>query len=285
MKPATFEYHAPTTIDEAVALLAEHAPNDGRILAGGQSLVPTMAFRLARPTHLIDINNVANLDKLAIESGALCIGATVRHAQFHMPACDGVLGRLLTDVVSNIAHYPIRQRGTFCGSVAHSDPASEWCMVAATLDATMIAQSASGERLIPAADFFETVMTTALNEDELLREVRIPVLRDDTVYGFQEFNRRAGDFAISMTLVTYQLEGGKIVEPHVGVGGAEDRPRRIAEAEAALAGQTPGDDAFQAAADAAAAAIDPMEDHATNAQYRRDLTATLVRRALENAAS
>ncbi len=285
MKPAAFEYHAPTTIDETVALLAEHAPNDGRILAGGQSLVPTMAFRLARPTHLIDINNVADLDKLVIEDGTLCIGATVRHARFHTPACDGVLGRLLTDVVSNIAHYPIRQRGTFCGSVAHSDPASEWCMVAATLDATMVAQSASGERLIPAAEFFETVMTTTLNEDELLREVRIPVLSDDTVYGFQEFNRRAGDFAISMTLVTYRLEGGKIVDPHVGVGGAEDRPRRIAEAEAALVGQTPGDNAFRAAADAAAAAIDPMEDHATNAQYRRDLTATLVRRALENAAS
>jgi carbon-monoxide dehydrogenase medium subunit len=285
MKPAAFEYHAPTTIDEAVALLAEHAPNDGRILAGGQSLVPTMAFRLARPTHLIDINNVATLDKLALEDSALCIGATVRHAQFHSPACDGVLGRLLTDVVSNIAHYPIRQRGTFCGSVAHSDPASEWCLVAATLDATMVAQSASGERLIPAAGFFETVMTTALNEDELLREVRIPVLSDDTVYGFQEFNRRAGDFAISMTLVTYRLEGGKIVDPHVGVGGAEDRPRRISEAETTLAGQTPCDDAFRAAADAAAAAIDPMEDHATNAQYRRDLTATLVRRALENAAS
>ncbi len=285
MKPAAFEYHAPTTIDETVALLAEHAPNDGRILAGGQSLVPTMAFRLARPTHLIDINNVADLDKLVIEDGTLCIGATVRHARFHTPACDGVLGRLLTDVVSNIAHYPIRQRGTFCGSVAHSDPASEWCMVAATLDATMVAQSASGDRLIPAAEFFETVMTTTLNEDELLREVRIPVLSDDTVYGFQEFNRRAGDFAISMTLVTYRLEGGKIVDPHVGVGGAEDRPRRIAEAEAALVGQTPGDNAFRAAADAAAAAIDPMEDHATNAQYRRDLTATLVRRALENAAS
>ena len=106
MKPAAFEYHAPTTIDEAVALLAEHAPNDGRILAGGQSLVPTMAFRLARPTHLIDINNVAKLDKLAIEDGALCIGATVRHAQFHTPACDGILGHLLTNVVSNICPLP-----------------------------------------------------------------------------------------------------------------------------------------------------------------------------------
>ncbi|MBK19990.1 MAG: hypothetical protein CMM52_14250 [Rhodospirillaceae bacterium] len=285
MKPAAFEYHAPTTVDEAVALLAEHAPNDGRILAGGQSLVPTMAFRLARPTHLIDINNVGELGKISIEGETLRIGATVRHAQFHTPVCDGVLGQLLTDVVAHIAHYPIRQRGTFCGSVAHSDPASEWCMVSATLDATMVAQSSSGERLIPAAEFFETVMTTTLNEDELLREVRIPVLSDDTVYGFEEFNRRAGDFAISMTLVTYRLEGGKIADPHIGVGGAEDRPRRISEAEAVLTGQTPSDEIFRAAADAAAAAIDPMEDHATNAQYRRDLTATLVRRALEKAAS
>jgi carbon-monoxide dehydrogenase medium subunit len=285
MKPAAFEYHSPTTVDEAVALLAEHAPNDGRILAGGQSLVPTMAFRLARPTHLIDINNVSDLDKLTIEDKSLCIGATIRHAQFHTPACAGVLGRLLTDVVSNIAHYPIRQRGTFCGSIAHSDPASEWCLVATTLDATMVAQSASGQRLIPASEFFETVMTTTLHEDELLREVRIPVLNDQTVYGFQEFNRRAGDFAISMTLVTYRIEEGKIADPHVGVGGAEDRPRRISEAEAALSGQTPDDGTFKDAANAAAAAIDPMEDHATNAKYRRDLTATLVRRALENAAS
>ena len=285
MKPTAFEYHAPTTVDEAVTLLAKHAPNDGRILAGGQSLVPTMAFRLARPTHLIDINNIVELEKLVIEDNALCIGATIRHARFHTPICDGVLGHLLTDVVRNIAHYPIRQRGTFCGSIAHSDPASEWCMVAATLDATMVVQSASGERAIPAGEFFETVMTTTLNEDELLREVRIPLLSNDVVYGFQEFSRRAGDFAISMTLVTYRLEGGKIVDPHLGVGGAEDRPRRIVEAEAALAGQIPSDNVFRAAADAAAAAIDPMEDHATNAQYRRELTATLVRRALENTTS
>ena len=285
MKPTAFEYHAPTTVNEALALLAEHAPNDGRILAGGQSLVPTMAFRLARPTHLIDINQIVELEKLSVEDGALCIGATVRHATFHTPVCDGVLGDLLTEVVNSVAHYPIRQRGTFCGSLAHSDPASEWCMVAATLDATMIVQSASGERAIPADEFFDTVMTTTLNDDELLREVRIPLLSNDSVYGFQEFSRRAGDFAISMTLVTYRLEAGKIVDPHLGVGGAEDRPRRIAEAEAALAGQIPSDNVFRAAADAAAAAIDPMEDHATNAQYRRELTATLVRRALENTVS
>jgi carbon-monoxide dehydrogenase medium subunit len=197
--------------------------------------------------------------------------------------CDGPLGRLLASVVRHIAHYPIRMRGTFCGSIAHADPASEWCMVAAALDATMVAVSARGERLIPAADFFETVMTTALAEDELLREVRLPVLAADTRFGFQEFNRRAGDFAIAMALVTYRLDGGKIADARIGLGGAEDRPRRMAEAEAALAGRIPGDDAFRAAAGAASAAIDPMEDHNTSAGYRRDLVATMMRRALEGA--
>jgi carbon-monoxide dehydrogenase medium subunit len=284
MKPASFEYHKPKTVEEAVALLAKYAPEDGRILAGGQSLVPTMAFRLARPAHLVDINGIASLKQIKLDGDVLCIGACARHADFHKPVCDGPLGHLLSVVVRDIAHYPIRMRGTFCGSVAHADPASEWCMVAATLDATMVAVSTNGERLIPAADFFETVMTTALAEDELLREVRIPALASDTKFGFEEFNRRAGDFGLAMALVTYRLDGGLMVDPHIGIGGAEDRPRRIADAEAALAGKAPGDDAFRAAANAAAAAIDPMEDHNTSAGYRRDLVATMIRRALEKAA-
>ncbi len=283
MKPAAFEYHAPTTVDEAVALLAKYAPEDGRILAGGQSLVPTMAFRLARPAHLVDINNVAGLDRISVDGGMLKIGACVRHAAFHKPVCDGPLGSLLSTVVRHIAHYPIRMRGTFCGSLAHSDPASEWCMTAAALDATMVAKSTRGERSISAADFFQGVMTTALAEDEMLIEVRLPLLPDDTKAGFCEFNRRAGDFAIAMALVTYRIEGGRIVNPHVAVGGAEDRPRRIAQAEAALAGQAPVDAAFRAAASAASGAVDPMEDINTSAEYRRDLVATMVRRALENA--
>ena len=283
MKPASFEYHKPGTVEEAVALLAKYAPEDGRILAGGQSLVPTMAFRLARPTHLVDINGIESLKQIKLDGEMLCIGACARHADFHKPVCGGPLGHLLSVVVRDIAHYPIRMRGTFCGSIAHADPASEWCMVAATLDATMVAVSIGGERLIPAADFFETVMTTALAEDELLREVRIPALASDTKFGFEEFNRRAGDFGLAMALVTYRLDGGLMVDPRVGIGGAEDRPRRIAEAEAALAGKAPGDDAFRAAANAAAAAIDPMEDHNTSAGYRRDLVATMIRRALEKA--
>ena len=177
MKPAPFQYHAPKTVEEAVALLAELAPDDGRVLAGGQSLVPTMAFRLARPGHLIDINGVAGLDRLAVQDGRLFIGATVRHAAFERPAAEGPLGELLAEVAHNIAHRPIRTRGTFCGSIAHADPASEWCAVAACLDAEMMAISTRGVRLIAAPDFFKGLMTTALDEDELLAEVRLPMLR------------------------------------------------------------------------------------------------------------
>jgi len=187
-------------------------------------------------------------------------------------------------VVRHIGHHPIRTRGTFCGSLAHADPASEWCLVAATLDAEMVVTSSRGARTIAAKDFFAGIMTTALAEDELLTQARLPLLPSDTRFGFCEFSRRAGDFALAMALVAYRLEDGAIVEPRVGVGGAEPRPRRIAQAEAALAGRTPGAEAFQAAADAAADAVDPLEDHTTSADYRRDLVRTLTRRALERAA-
>jgi carbon-monoxide dehydrogenase medium subunit len=281
MKPAPFIRHAPKTLDEALKILNEVAPEDGRILAGGQSLVPIMAFRMARPAHLVDINEVAGLDKLAVESGKLIVGARVRHAAFHKPAVPGPLGALLAAVARNIAHYPIRMRGTMCGSLANADPASEWCLTAATLDADMVAKSAGGERVIPAREFFEGIMSTALAENELLAEVRLPLLPDGARFGFNEFSRRAGDFAMSASLVVYELKGGKIANPRVGVGGAEPHPRRMAEAEQALAGQEPGDGVFRAAAEAAAAAIDPLEDPQTSADYRRDLVRAVVRRALE----
>jgi carbon-monoxide dehydrogenase medium subunit len=285
MKPVPFHHHAPTSVDEAVALLAELAPQDGRVLAGGQSLVPTMAFRLARPTHLIDINGIRALDRVAVENGKLVIGACVRHARFQRPVEDGPLGKLLATVVRHIAHYPIRTRGTFCGSLANADPASEWCTVASALDAEMVATSARGTRVIPAKDFFAGIMSTALAEDELLAEVRLPLLPPGTRTGFQEFSRRAGDFAIAMALAIYRVDDGKIVEPRIAVGGAEPHARRIAAAEQALAGQAPGPAAFAAAAERAAAVVDPMEDVHNSAQYRRDLVRAMVRRALEHAAA
>jgi carbon-monoxide dehydrogenase medium subunit len=283
MKPAAFRYHAPKTIEEAVALLAEHAPDDGRVLAGGQSLVPTMAFRLARPHHLVDINGIEALRKLAVEDGQLAIGAGIRHQAFQSPVVEGPLGALLAAVMRHIAHYPIRTRGTFCGSVAHADPASEWCLVAATLGAEMVARSARGTRVIAAADYFQGIMTTALEPDELLAEVRLPLLPADARFGFYEFNRRAGDFAMGMALVTFRLENGVIIDPRVGVGAAESHARRIAEAEALLAGRAPDDAAFRAAGAAAAAAIDPLIDAQTDAVYRRELVAVVTRRALEQA--
>ncbi len=205
MKPAPFIRHVPRTLDEALKILAQVAPQDGRVLAGGQSLVPIMAFRLAKPAHLVDINEVEGLDRIASDGKMLSIGARVRHAAFHKSVVDNPLGKLLTFVARHIAHYPIRMRGTFCGSLAHADPASEWCLVAATLDATMVAKSTRGERLIAAKDYFEGIMSTALAEDELLAEVRLPLLAADAKFGFNEFNRRAGDFAMAAALVTYRL--------------------------------------------------------------------------------
>jgi len=285
MKPAAFAYHAPKTIDEAVALLAEVAAQDGRVLAGGQSLVPTMAFRLAKPAHLVDINGVEALERLGVADGKLVIGACVRHAAFHRPVCEGPLGKLLADVVRHIAHYPIRNRGTFCGSLAHADPASEWALALAALDGEVLARSTRGERVIAAHDFFRGIMTTALREDELLVEARLPLLAADARCGFYEFSRRTGDFAMAAALAAYRVEGGKIVAPRVALGGVEPNPRRIAEAERALAGATPGEAAFRAAAAAAAAAVDPMEDFTTSADFRRDLVLAVTRRALERAAA
>lgn len=283
MKPAPFIRHVPRTVDEAVDALAEFAPLDGRILAGGQSLVPIMAFRMARPAYLIDINEVAGLDRLAVDAQTLSIGARVRHAAFHKPAVDGPLGQMLTFVVRHIAHYPIRMRGTFCGSLAHADPSSEWCLVAATLGAKLIAKSASGERVIEAGDFLEGIMTTSLKEDELLAEARLPLPAADTKFGFYEFSRRAGDFAMAASLVSYRVADGVMIEAKVGLGGAEATPRRISEAEAMLNGRPPGPELFRAAAEAAADAIDPLEDVQTSGEYRRDLVRAVTRRALERA--
>jgi carbon-monoxide dehydrogenase medium subunit len=285
MKPAAFVRHVPKTIDEAVKILAEVAPQDGRVLAGGQSLVPIMAFRLAKPAHLVDINEIAGLDRIAVEDGALSIGALVRHAAFHKPVVDNPLGRLLSAVARHIAHYPIRIRGTFCGSLAHADPASEWCLTAAALDAMLVARSVRGERHIAAKQFFSGIMSTALAEDELLVAAKLPLLAPDTRFGFQEFSRRAGDFAMTAALVTWRPAGGKMTEVRVGVGGAEPAARRIAEAEAVLESQAPDDRIFRAAAEAAAETIEPLEDHQTSAEYRRDLVRAMLRRALEQSAA
>ena len=284
MKPAPFTHHLPGTVDEAASLLAAHAGEEARILAGGQSLVPTMAFRLARPAHLIDVNRVSDLGTVAVGEDAIGIGALARHGDFHRPVEDGPLGALLSAVVRHIGHYPIRMRGTFCGSLAHADPASEWCLVAATLDARLTARSAGGEREIAAGSFFEWAMVTALAEDELLLRADLPRLAADARWGFCEFARRAGDFALAMALAVYRVEEGAIVEPRVGVGGVEACPRRIPEGEAVLAGRAPGPALFREAGAAVADAVDAVADVHASALYRGELAGVMVERALADAA-
>jgi carbon-monoxide dehydrogenase medium subunit len=282
MKPAAFTYHAPRSLDEALALLAAHG-DEGKVLAGGQSLVPAMNFRLARPAVLIDINRIATLDFLSEEDGWLRIGALTRHLAFEQPVAAGPLGALLPRVARDVAHLPIRVRGTFVGSVAHADPAAEWSLVAATLSAEIVAQSSVGERTLAADGFFRTAFTTALRPDELITEVRLPLLGDGWRCGFTEFSRRKGDFALAMALAALRLEDDRIVEARIGVGGAEHRPRRIEAAEGILRGEAGRPKALAEAGAAVAAALEPASDIHASAEYRRDLAQVMTRRAIAEA--
>ncbi|HTJ99738.1 MAG TPA: FAD binding domain-containing protein [Bordetella sp.] len=283
MKPSKFVHYEPTSVDQAVMILADVCEQDGRVLAGGQTLVPAMALRLARPAYLVDINRIEELRQLAVRGGRLRIGACVRHADFHKPVTPGPLGALLSTVVRHIAHLPIRTRGTFCGSIANADPASEWCLVSATLDAVFEARSMRGTRHIDARDFFHGYMATALEADELLVSASLPVLTENTRHGFYEFSRRAGDFAQAMALAAYELHDGKMREVRIGVGGVEDRPRRMPAAQACLEGEAPGEEAFTRAAEAAAMEAEPTDSGDDERAYRRDLVRAVVRRALAQA--
>jgi aerobic carbon-monoxide dehydrogenase medium subunit len=280
MKPAAFQYFAPRGLDEALDLLAEHG-EEGKVLAGGQSLVPAMNFRLARPRSLVDINRIAALDYVREEDATLRIGALARHARFEAPIAAGALGILLPRVAKHIAHLPIRVRGTFAGSLAHADPASEWCLLATTLDAELVAAGKRGTRVLLPKTFFVGALTTALAAEELLTEIRLPLLGEEWRTGFAEFSRRAGDYALAMSAALLRFEGGRVVAARIGVGGATDRPWRSAAAEQILVGSAGGRDAAREAANAAAQEIEhPLEDLQAGAEYRRDLVRAMVERAV-----
>lgn len=283
MKSPVFKRHVPRNLTEAVAMLGDLQEGDCRILAGGQSLVPMMAFRMAQPADLIDINEMAGFDQIRIDKGNLIVEPLVRHNRFGRNVAPGPTGPLLADVMRHIAHYPIRTRGTFCGSLAHADPSSEWCLTAVTLDASIQAQSSRGTRIIAADDFFDGLMATALEPDEMIVAAQLPLLPSEARWGFYEFSRRPGDYAIAMSLVSYTVQEGAIAEARIGIGGAEARPRRMGVAEALLTGNRPSAELFAAAAEAAAAEIDPMEDLQADAEFRCHLVKVVIRRALEAA--
>lgn len=285
MKPASFAYVTAESWGAAAAFLAEHG-DEARILAGGQSLVPVMNFRLAQPAVLVDVNAIPNSAYLRIDGDCLRVGALTRHVQFESPGIDGPLGRLLPRIARHIAHLPIRMRGTFGGSLAHADPASEWCTLARTMDAVMIAQNVTGDRRIAAADFFHSALATDLADGEVLREIEFPALGPDWRCGFVEFNRRAGDFAIVQSVAAIEIRGGRINAARIGVGGATEVPQRSGAAETVLHGGVPTSALFAEAAGAAADAIgDFLVDQQADAEMRRDLVRVMVMRALEDAVS
>ena len=296
MKPARFAYTAPDSVEGVLDAL-DRFGDEAKVLSGGQSLVPMMNFRLARPEVIVDIGRVTGLDRLTVANGTLAVGARVRHIQMEAPAVatpsggsaplGGVLGSLLAGVAHHVGHLPIRVRGTFGGSIAHADPAAEWCIVARTLDAEMVARRRDGERTILAADFFETVFTTALAPEELLVAVHLPILGDDWRAGFCEFSRRVGDFAVVAAMTALRLDPatGAIAEARIGVGGVAGVPVRLRGAEATLEGEAPGAELFAASAAAAAGEVDPVGDLHGSAAYRRDLVRAMVSRSLAQGAS
>jgi carbon-monoxide dehydrogenase medium subunit len=280
MKPAPFDYLRAPSVAEAVAALAEFG-DGSRVLAGGQSLLPMMNFRLARPEALVDIGGISELRGVVSDVDFIEIGALTRHADLERSTLPGPVGTLLRSAGAQVGHLPIRTRGTFGGSLAHADPASEWCLLAVLLDATMAVTGPARTRVVAAVDFFTTVFTTALEPDELLTAARLPRLDRTWRVAVAEFTRRAGDFAIVAAMVACRQRDGIIDDARVSLGGVADRPVRSSEAESLLAGRPAQDAVFCAAADAAAAAVTPPADIHGSAGYRRDLVRVLVRRALE----
>jgi carbon-monoxide dehydrogenase medium subunit len=282
VKPPRFEYHRAGSIDEAVALLAEHA-DEAKVLAGGQSLVPLLSLRLARPSHLVDINRVADLATIGNGNG-LTVGATVRHRTIERSEVVRSANPLLADAVRFIGHSAIRNRGTIGGSIAHADPAAELPAVLLVLDGEVEARGASGTRTVAASALFEGFLTTSLEPDELLTAVRVPAWRAGTGWSFQEFSRRSGDFAIVGVAATVRLDGnGNVGEARLAFSGVDQVPVRATTAESLLTGATPSDDLWKSAAHAAATPLRPGSDIHGSAAYRKHLAAGLAERALREA--
>jgi len=280
MKPAPFAYFAPNSLEEAVSLLAQHG-DEAKILAGGQSLVPMMAFRLATPAVLVDLNGVGELDYARREERALVLGALTRHRAVAdlglRQSCP-----MLADGVDLIGHPAIRNRGTVGGSLAHADPAAEWPAILLALDGEVSTIGPNGRRTIPAADLFETYFTTSLDPDEILTEVRLPLPNGGQVRStFVEFARRHGDFAlVGVAALAERAGDGSTRDARLALIGVADRPVRARAAEAALRGRQPSDEVLREAAHAVDGEIDPVSDVHASVDYRRHLAKVLVGRAL-----
>jgi CO/xanthine dehydrogenase FAD-binding subunit len=285
MKTPAFDYEAPRAIDETLTLLAEHA-DDAKVLAGGQSLVPLLAMRLSRPTVVVDVNDVEELAGIRpLDGGGLAVGALTRERTAERSPLVAEHVPVLAEALPMIGHVSIRNRGTIGGSLAHADASAELPAVAVVTDAELTVRSARGERTIAAADFFVGHFTTALDDDELLTEVRFPAAPPAAGWAFHEIARRHGDFALVGVAAMVTLDDDRVREARVALMGVADGPVRAVAAESALVGQLPEPDALEAAAREATRDLAPASDLHGSSEFRRHLAAVATRRALTTAAA
>jgi carbon-monoxide dehydrogenase medium subunit len=292
VKPPPFEYYAPSSLDEAIGLLARLG-DEAKIIAGGQSLMPLLALRLARPAYLVDLNRVGGLSKIAAPNGGLAqgpaqglvMGAMVRQRAAERSGLVRERCPLLADALPRIGHPAIRNRGTVGGSLAHADPAAELPAVALALEATLVARSARGERILSASEFFVGHFTTALESDECLVEIRFPAWPDGAGCAFEEASRRHGDFAMVGVAALLRIDSaGNVVDPRIVLTGVGGTAVRAVDAEALLRGARADREAFEAAGERAARDLEPPSDLHASRAYRRHVARALVRRALEQSA-
>ena len=282
MKPAPFSYHRPETLEATLALLAEHG-SDASVLAGGQSLVPALNLRLARPAHVIDINRVAGLDQVEAQAGATVVGAMVRQRAALESAVVRARIPALAEALPRVGHPETRNRGTLGGSLVHNDPAAEFAAVVLACDAEVVLRSTRGDRTERIADFLLAPYTTAKEADELVVEVRIPI--GDVAWGwaFDEISRRYHDFALVGVCGGLLVENGSIADARLAYAGAGGTALRARDAEQMLRGEPPSTEAFSAAAELAAGEIDPPTDVLASAEYRRHVARELTKRVLASA--
>jgi aerobic carbon-monoxide dehydrogenase medium subunit len=282
VKPARFDYHQPATIDEAIAQLARYG-GEAKLLAGGQSLMPLMNFRLARPAALIDLNAIAALAYIREDDGHIMFGAMTRQRTIEFSPVVRRRLPLLAEATALVGHLPIRTRGTIGGSLAHADPSAEYPAILAALDGTVVARGPRGQRTLRAAELFESYLTTSLRPDELLVEVRLPAMPEGAGFAFEEFSRRHGDFAIVGIAAMLVVQGERCTSARLVTAGAGPVPTRLRGAEEILERDGYSAAAIEAAARRAAELVEPDTDIHASAAYRRNLTRVLTGRALRRA--
>jgi len=284
MKPASFEYHAPTTVDEALTLLQANGP-DCRVLAGGQTLIPMMNFRLASPPVIVDLNRIPDMAYIRDHGDAVCIGAMTRQRTIEFSAVVADKLPVLTAAIKLVGHLPTRSRGTIGGSIANADPAAELPMVLQVLDGAVVVRGPGGQRSIAASDLFQDAMTTSIAPDEILVEVRLPVMPAGAGFAIEEFARRHGDFAIAAVIAVILRDGRGCARACIATAGVSSHSERLRATEQILKQRGLGEDAIAQAAEAAAAAVEPLSDRQASAAYRRQLTQVLTERAVRRAAA